>query len=143
MTSRTSSNIVSMKTKQYVAFLQTDSTHAVRMTPPARTRRDKVTTTVPVTDKITLMVEAANPAAAKAKLRDMFELARRNDPDLSTVTSVSLVHLVEVARVPARGLVLRHESVFQLPSINCPLDTQRGAKQIQLGEADEVLWSRV
>jgi hypothetical protein len=113
------------------------------MTPPARTRRDKVTTTVPVTDKITLMVEAANPAAAKAKLRDMFELVRRNDPDLSTVTSVSLVHLVEVTRVPARGLVLRHESVFQLPSINCPLDTQRGAKQIQLGEADEVLWSRV
>jgi hypothetical protein len=66
--------------------------------------------------------------------------ARRNDPDLSTVTSVSLVHLVEVSRVPACGLVLRHESVFAFPSINCPLDTQRVAKQIQLGEADEVLW---
>jgi hypothetical protein len=50
--------------------------------------------------------------------------------------------MVEVTRVPARGLVLRHEAVFALPSINCQLDTQRGAKQINLGEADEVLWSK-
>jgi hypothetical protein len=131
-----------MKAKQYVAFLQTDTTHAVRMTPPARTRLNKVTTTVPVTDKITLMVEAANPAAAKAKLSDMVATAARVDPDLCGVTEVSLLQLVEIRKVPARGLVLRHEAVFDLLSLNCPLDTQRGARQVPIKDGDELLWTR-
>jgi hypothetical protein len=129
-----------MKTKQYVAFLQTSQRHDIVVRAPANSRLNKIATNLPVTDKITLMVEAPNPDAARTKIRDMFAVACRNDPDMRGVKSVSLLHLVEITRVPASGLVLRHETVVELPSLNCPLDAQPGARQIQLGEEDAVLW---
>ena len=50
-----------MKTKQYVAFLQTRSLQPIQIRPPAGSRLGKVKKVIPVTDKITLMVEAAEP----------------------------------------------------------------------------------
>ena len=129
-----------MKTKQYVAFLQTRSRQPIQIRPPAGSRLGKVKKVIPVTDKITLMVEAAEPFEAKGKLRNMVATAARFDPDLRGVTEVSLLQLVEIRKVPARGLVLRHEAVFDLQSMCILPDRQTGTRQLVFEEGGEVLW---
>ena len=47
---------------------------------------------------------------------------------------------MEISRVPARGLVLHHEEVFEFPTFRYPIIPQRATKEIQIGKADEVLW---
>lgn len=127
--------------KTFIAFLQTSFEHGVRLNPGPHSRLPRVQTPVPMTDKLTCAVEAKNMAEAIQKLKRLVAKAYRGTPEGADLQSVTLVSMIQLNRIPAAGLMLHQETIISLPSLICPIQDQRGAKEVALGK-DIVIWER-